>query len=144
MGNDGDAVADEPWPAATAGGGVCGSVAAAGAGRHLRLRRLRRPAAGCGGAEQRRRPLGGHWWKTDGIELRAECPVSMRRPEERGTLGSVVKTILVPLFIGLTDPVAPDAWFYADCLQASFAKLRQAAEDTRAAGLRSSAPAPRA
>jgi len=42
---------------------------------------------------------------TDGVELRAMCPVSMRRPDERGALGNLVSVIIAPLFVGLTDPV---------------------------------------
>lgn len=43
---------------------------------------------------------------TDGVEIRAMCPVSMRRPDERGALGNLVSMIVAPLFVGMLDPVA--------------------------------------
>ena len=43
---------------------------------------------------------------TDGVELRAMCPVSMRRPDERGALGNLVSMIFAPLHVGVLDPVA--------------------------------------
>jgi diacylglycerol O-acyltransferase / wax synthase len=42
---------------------------------------------------------------TDGVELRAMCPVSMRRPEGRGALGNQVSMMIAPLFVGILDPV---------------------------------------
>ena len=42
---------------------------------------------------------------TDGLEVRAMCPVSMRRPDERGALGNLVSMIFAPLFVGVLDPV---------------------------------------
>ena len=42
---------------------------------------------------------------TDGVELRAMCPVSMRRPDERGMLGNLVSVLIAPLFVGIADPV---------------------------------------
>src|SRR5439155_24740768 len=35
------------------------------------------------------RYLRSHGHRTDGVELRAMCPGSMRRPDERGTLGNL-------------------------------------------------------
>lgn len=43
---------------------------------------------------------------TDGVEIRAMCPVSMRRPDERGALGNLVSMIFAPLYVGALDPVA--------------------------------------
>ena len=34
------------------------------------------------------------------------CPVSMRRPDERGALGNLVSMIFAPLHVGMLDPVA--------------------------------------
>jgi diacylglycerol O-acyltransferase len=42
---------------------------------------------------------------TDGLEIRAMCPVSMRRPDERGALGNLVSMIFAPLYVGILDPV---------------------------------------
>jgi diacylglycerol O-acyltransferase len=42
---------------------------------------------------------------TDGVELRAMCPVSMRRPDERGMLGNLVSVVIAPLHVGILDPV---------------------------------------
>ena len=42
---------------------------------------------------------------TEGVELRAQCPVSMRRPQERGALGNRVTSLIVPLYVGIVDPV---------------------------------------
>jgi diacylglycerol O-acyltransferase len=52
------------------------------------------------------RYLGKHGYRTDGVELRAMCPVSMRRPDERGTLGNRVSVMIAPLYAGIADPVA--------------------------------------
>jgi len=43
---------------------------------------------------------------TEGVEIRAMCPVSMRRPDERGALGNLVSMIFAPLHVGVLDPVA--------------------------------------
>lgn len=43
--------------------------------------------------------------RTDGVELRAMCPVSMRRPDERGALGNLVSIMIAPLFVGVADPI---------------------------------------
>jgi diacylglycerol O-acyltransferase / wax synthase len=42
---------------------------------------------------------------TEGVEIRAMCPVSMRRPDERGALGNLVSMIFAPLYVGVLDPV---------------------------------------
>ncbi len=44
-------------------------------------------------------------WPTDGVELRAMCPVSMRRADGRGALGNQVSMMIAPLFVGILDPV---------------------------------------
>jgi len=51
------------------------------------------------------RYLRAHGHATEGVELRAMCPVSMRRPEERGALGNLVSIMLAPLHVGILDPV---------------------------------------
>ena len=51
------------------------------------------------------RYLRAHGQRTDGVELRAMCPVSMRRAEEHGALGNLVSMMFAPLFVGLVDPV---------------------------------------
>lgn len=50
------------------------------------------------------------------------------------------------LTIGVTvDPhLVPDVWLYVECLKASFAELRQAADAAEAAGARPRASAPAA
>jgi diacylglycerol O-acyltransferase / wax synthase len=42
---------------------------------------------------------------TEGVEIRAMCPVSMRRPDERGALGNLVSMIFAPLYVGVLAPV---------------------------------------
>ena len=42
--------------------------------------------------------------RTDGLELRAMCPVSMRRKDERGQLGNLVSNMIAPLYVGIDDP----------------------------------------
>jgi WS/DGAT/MGAT family acyltransferase len=42
---------------------------------------------------------------TEGLEIRAMCPVSMRRADERGALGNLVSMIFAPLYVGVLDPV---------------------------------------
>jgi diacylglycerol O-acyltransferase len=39
-------------------------------------------------------------------ELRAMCPVSVRRDDESGALGNLVSMMIAPLFAGIDDPVA--------------------------------------
>jgi len=46
-----------------------------------------------------------HGQPTQGVELRAMCPVSMRRPDERGALGNLVSIMIAPLHIGIADPI---------------------------------------
>jgi diacylglycerol O-acyltransferase / wax synthase len=46
-----------------------------------------------------------HGYRTDGVELRAVCPVSVRRPDQRGLLGNLHSTMIVPLHVGILDPV---------------------------------------
>jgi diacylglycerol O-acyltransferase len=52
------------------------------------------------------RYLRAHAYPTDGVVLWAICPVSLRRPDERGALGNRVSVMVVPLYVGMTDPVA--------------------------------------
>jgi len=51
------------------------------------------------------RYLRAHGRPTAGVELRAMCPVSMRRPDERGMLGNLVSVLIAPLFVGIEDPI---------------------------------------
>jgi WS/DGAT/MGAT family acyltransferase len=60
------------------------AVVAGGLGRYLRL----------------------HGHATDGLELRAMVPVSVRADVERGALGNRVAAMWAPLPVGVTDPVA--------------------------------------
>jgi len=46
-----------------------------------------------------------HNYPTNGVELRAMCPVSMRRPEQHGALGNLVSMMFAPLYVGIKDPV---------------------------------------
>ena len=46
-----------------------------------------------------------HDYPTDGVELRAMCPVSMRRPEQQEALGNLVSMMFAPLYVGIADPV---------------------------------------
>ena len=52
------------------------------------------------------RYLRSHGFATDGVELRAMCPVSMRRADEHGALGNLVSILMAPLFVGIADPAA--------------------------------------
>jgi diacylglycerol O-acyltransferase / wax synthase len=52
------------------------------------------------------RYLGGRGYRTEGVTLWAICPVSLRRPDERGALGNRVSVMVVPIYVGLEDPVA--------------------------------------
>jgi diacylglycerol O-acyltransferase / wax synthase len=47
-----------------------------------------------------------HRYPTEGVVLWAICPVSLRRPDERGALGNRVSVMIVPLYVGMADPVA--------------------------------------
>jgi WS/DGAT/MGAT family acyltransferase len=60
------------------------SIVAGGIGRYLRAR--------------------GH--ETEGVELRAMVPVSVRAADERGALGNRITAMMAPLPIGEEDPVA--------------------------------------
>lgn len=51
------------------------------------------------------RYLAGHGVRTEGLELRAMCPVSMRRPDERGALGNLVSIMIAPVFCSISDPL---------------------------------------
>lgn len=51
------------------------------------------------------RYLRAHSYPTEGVELRAMCPVSMRRPDEQGALGNLVSMMIAPLYVGVLDPV---------------------------------------
>jgi diacylglycerol O-acyltransferase len=42
---------------------------------------------------------------TEGLELRAMCPVSMRANDGRGVLGNQVSMIIAPLYVGILDAV---------------------------------------
>ncbi len=42
--------------------------------------------------------------KTEGLELRAMCPVSMRQKAEHGKLGNLVSVMIAPLYVGIEDP----------------------------------------
>jgi len=52
------------------------------------------------------RYLRAHGVGTEGMVLWAICPVSLRRPEERGALGNRVSVMVVPLYVGIDDPAA--------------------------------------
>jgi WS/DGAT/MGAT family acyltransferase len=51
------------------------------------------------------RYLRAHEVSTKGMELRALCPVSMRREDERGALGNRVSVMIAPLYVDISDPV---------------------------------------
>ncbi len=51
------------------------------------------------------RYLRAHGVSTKGMELRAMCPVSMRREDERGSLGNRVSVMIAPLYVDIADPV---------------------------------------
>ncbi len=65
--------------------------------------------------------------KTDGMELRAMCPVSMRRPDERGALGNLVSIMIAPLYVGIADP--------AERLAAERAAMERLKSEDQAGGL---------
>jgi diacylglycerol O-acyltransferase / wax synthase len=46
-----------------------------------------------------------HGYPTEGVELRAMCPVSMRGAAGRGALGNQVSMMIAPLFVGILDPI---------------------------------------
>jgi diacylglycerol O-acyltransferase / wax synthase len=43
-----------------------------------------------------------HGYPTDGVTLRAMCPVSVRRSEQSGAMGNLVSMVVVPLHVGVT------------------------------------------
>ena len=47
-----------------------------------------------------------HNYPTEGVELRAMCPVSMRAAEGMGALGNQVSMMFAPLYAGILDPIA--------------------------------------
>lgn len=49
--------------------------------------------------------LRAHGTSTQDMELRAMCPVSLRREDEHGALGNRVSLMIAPLYVGITDPV---------------------------------------
>src|SRR5581483_12091513 len=55
------------------------------------------------GALGRHMRLHGH--DTDGVELKAMVPVSVRADVEKGALGNRVAAMWAPLPVGITDPV---------------------------------------
>jgi WS/DGAT/MGAT family acyltransferase len=65
--------------------------------------------------------------RTEGMVLRAMCPVSMRRAEERGALGNLVSIMIAPLYVGIEDPVAR--------LQAEREAMERLKEQDQAGGL---------
>jgi WS/DGAT/MGAT family acyltransferase len=66
-------------------------------------------------------------FRTEGVVLRAMCPVSMRRAEERGALGNLVSIMIAPLHVGIEDPVAR--------LQAEREAMERLKEQDQAGGL---------
>jgi diacylglycerol O-acyltransferase len=46
-----------------------------------------------------------HHVNTEGLELRAMCPVSMRTAQGRGALGNQVSMMIAPLYVGVLDAV---------------------------------------
>jgi diacylglycerol O-acyltransferase / wax synthase len=44
-----------------------------------------------------------HGYPTDGVTLRAMCPVSVRRSEQSGAMGNLVSMVVVPLHVGVDD-----------------------------------------
>jgi WS/DGAT/MGAT family acyltransferase len=46
-----------------------------------------------------------HGYETEGMKLRTMVPVSMRRPGDEGPMGNVVSLVVVPLHVGVEDPV---------------------------------------
>jgi WS/DGAT/MGAT family acyltransferase len=51
------------------------------------------------------RYLRAHGHATEGVVLRAMCPVNMRAADERGVLGNQVSEFVSPLYVGVLDPV---------------------------------------
>jgi diacylglycerol O-acyltransferase / wax synthase len=46
-----------------------------------------------------------HGYDTDGVVLRVMCPVSMRRADQHGALGNLISMVIVPVDVGITDPL---------------------------------------
>jgi diacylglycerol O-acyltransferase / wax synthase len=46
-----------------------------------------------------------HGQRTEGVQLRDMVTTSVRRPDERGMLGNRVAAMMVPLFVGIENPV---------------------------------------
>jgi len=67
-----------------------------------------------------------HGEVTDGVELRAMVPVSVRADVERGALGNRVAAMWAPLPVGLTDPV--------ERLETISASMREVKESGQAVG----------
>lgn len=73
------------------------------------------------------RYLRAHGYRTEGVELRAMCPVSMRGADERGALGNLVSIMIAPLYVGIADPV--------ERLAAERAAMNRLKEQDQAGGL---------
>jgi diacylglycerol O-acyltransferase / wax synthase len=71
--------------------------------------------------------LRAHGINTSGMELRAMCPVSMRRQDQGGALGNLVSMMIAPLFVDIADPV--------ERLKAERAGMEQLKEQDQAGGL---------
>ena len=46
-----------------------------------------------------------HGYETEGVVLRAMCPVSVRRADQHGAMGNLVSMVVAPLHVGVADPV---------------------------------------
>jgi diacylglycerol O-acyltransferase / wax synthase len=46
-----------------------------------------------------------HGFDTEDVELRAMCPVSMRREDHKGSMGNLVSFVVVPLHVGIEDGI---------------------------------------
>lgn len=68
-----------------------------------------------------------HGYETEGVELRAMCPVSMRRTDDQGAMGNLVSLVVVPLFIGIEDG--------EERLQAERAAMQDLKERDQAGGI---------
>jgi WS/DGAT/MGAT family acyltransferase len=45
-----------------------------------------------------------HGYPTEDVELRAMCPVSMRKADQHGDLGNLISLMIPSLFVGIKDP----------------------------------------
>ena len=68
-----------------------------------------------------------HGYETQGMKLRTMVPVSMRRPGDEGPMGNVVSLVVVPLYVGVDDPV--------ERLSLQREAMDQAKADDQAAGI---------